>query len=395
MKKKPKIALIVDYHPLPAGGMEVHAYEVCKALKNKKELNLCAVIGFSSDKKGFNSIDKTIILPEKSTFHSDLIYKAIKKLKLEKGDVLFFNSLYWIRVIPDLKEKFPEVIFLLRSGGNDIAQSEVLEKGKTLKERRSFVVSTINKSVDYLVVNGKYSYRKLCGFGLDKNKMAIVAGGVDIKRFKPVSTSKKEELRKKLGLPVDKVIILSSCRLVRFKGIEYILKAISQSSVKGSVHYLLIGDGPEKEKIVQLIQKLKIQDVVTIVGEVSIERIHYYYQLSDIYCHAPILTRNFVSGGSYIHTETMGRSFCEAMSTGLPVIATKVGGVSEIVKDKESGELVPERDVYSLRKKIESLVLNRSKRKKMGVQGRKIAKKFSWEEVLKKYCFLIKYKNEK
>jgi glycosyltransferase involved in cell wall biosynthesis len=56
---------------------------------------------------------------------------------------------------------------------------------------------------------------------------------------------------------------------------------------------------------------------------------------------------------------------------------------------------VPERDVYSLRKKIESLVLNRSKRKKMGVQGRKIAKKFSWEEVLKKYCFLIKYKNEK
>ncbi len=395
MKKKPKIVLIVDHYPPPAGGMEAHAYELCKILKDQKKMELRAVIGFCSEKKELNYIDKTIVLPQKATIQPELIYKTIKKLKLEEGDVLFFNSLYWIRVIPELKVKFPQMIFLLRSGGNDIAQSEIRGKGKALKERRSFVVDSINKSVDFLIVNSRYSYRKICRFGLNKNKMKIVTGGVDVKRFKPVSISRKLKLREKFKLPIDKIIIVSSCRLVSFKGIDYVLRAISQSKTKDSVHYLLIGDGPEREKIMCLAGRLGLQNIITMTGEVSIDLIHHYYQLSDIYCHAPILKRNFVLGGSYIHTETMGRSFCEAMSTGLPIITTNVGGVPEVVKDRESGRLVPAKDVRSLREKIDFLILNESERQKMGLRGRKIAKDFSWEKVLEKYYLLNKLKHDK
>ena len=394
MKKKPKIALIIDYHPLPAGGMEVHANEIYKTLKRHKELDLQAVVGFSSEKKELNHIDKTVVLPKEGTFDPEVLSKLIKKLKFEEGDVLLFNSLYWIRIISELKARFPKMVFLLRSGGNDIAQSQITGKGKTLEERRSFVVNTINKSVDFLIVNSNYSYRKLNGFGLNKKKMAIVTGGVDTEKFKPVSSSNKKKLRKKLGLPADKVIILSSCRLVRFKGIEYVLKAIYQSNNKDSIHYLLVGDGSEKEKIMRLAHNLGIQDSITMTGEVSMESIHQYYQLSDIYCHAPILTRNYVLGGSYIHTETMGRSFCEAMSAGLPTVATDVGGVSDVVKEKEGGVLVPPKEIHTLKKEIESLVSSKSKRQKMGLQARKNAKKFSWENVSKNYSLLIKNKND-
>ncbi len=395
IKKKQKIVLIVDYHPLAAGGMEAHAYELYKILKRKKRLQLCGIIGFSSNKKNFNYIDKTIVLPPKATFQPSFIFKAIKELKLKDGDILFCNSLYWIRVIPELQKKFPKIIFLLRSGGNDIAQAQIEDKGKILKKRRRFIVNTINKSADLLIVNSRYSYRKFCGFGLSKNKMAIIKGGVDTERFKPVLNQEKVRLRKKFGLPENKIIILSSCRLVRFKGIDYVIKAISQSNKKSSIHYLLIGDGPEKEKLMRLIKRLRLEDIITMTGEVPIGLMHYYYQLSDIYCHAPILTRNFVLGGSYIHTETMGRSFYEAMSSALPVIATNVGGVSDVVKNKKSGVLVPARNIYSLKKEMESLISNKSRRKEMGLQGRKIAKNFSWEILLKKYYLLTKLKNEK
>lgn len=395
MKKKLKIALIVDYYPLPIGGMEAHAYELSKILQDQNKMDFCAVIGFRSGKKELNYIDKTIVLPQKATIQPDLMHKAIKKLKFEEGGVLFFNSLYWIRVMPELKAKFPQMIFLLRSGGNDIAQSEIMGKGETLKERRNFVVSAINKSVDFLIVNSRYSYCKICKFGLNKNKMKIVTGGVDIKRFKPVSISRKLELREKFKLPADKIIIVSSCRLVSFKGIDYVLRAISKSKIKDSVHYLLIGDGPEKEKIMRLVNRLGLQNIVTMAGEIPINSIHHYYQLSDIYCHTPILKRNFVLGGSYIHTETMGRSFCEAMSVGLPIITTNVGGVPEVVKDGENGILVPAKNVRSLREKIEFLVLNKSERQKMGSQGVEIAKDFSWETVLEKYYLLTKIKYDK
>lgn len=395
MSKKPKMVLMIDHHPLPAGGMEVHAYGIYKALKRQDEIELGAVVGFSSGKEGLNYIDEVIVLPKKSIFQPGSVYKIIKKLKLERGDVLFFNSLYWIRIIPELKKKFPEITFLLRSGGNDIAQSEIIGEGETLKERRSFVINTVNKYVDFLIANSGYSYHKLERFGLKKSRMAIVTGGVDTETFKPVSNSRKIELRKKFGLPLNKVIILSSCRLVRFKGVDQVLKAISQSSIKDSIHYLLVGDGPEKERLTRLVRDLQIENSVTMVGEVPMESVHQYYQLSDIYCHTPVLTKNFVQGGSYIHTETMGRSFCEAMSAGLPVISSNVGGVSDVVKNENGGVLVKSKNVPSLKKEIESLTLDKSNREEKGLLARKAANHFSWEEVLNSYYSLIKSKNDK
>ena len=82
----------------------------------------------------------------------------------------------------------------------------------------------------------------------------------------------------------------------------------------------------------------------------------------------------------------MGRSICEASASGLPIIASQVGGVSEIVVDTITGFLVREKDYKTAGEKLVELVSNGSLRTKMGENGRRIAKElFDWKHIWPAY----------
>lgn len=389
-----KLVLIIDKYPLNIGGMETHAYEFIKFFKRRNWIKLVSVIGFSSGTRAKTIKNKkefdvpVTIFPEAEIYNGDALIKKLKKNNIGKGDVIFLNSIYWIRVFPKIRSCFKEAKIILRSGGNDLVQAQIEGAGKKLKTRQVFVANTINQSVDFLIVNSAYSYNRSKKLGVAQKIMRIATGGVDTNRFAPKSDKIKSAYRRILGLP-DVTTILTVCRFVPFKNVALTLQSVHKMKNRSAAH-ILIGDGPEIYTIQKTIDKLGIRNKVILIGSVPLEKIHFYFWVSDIYCQTPIDIPTKVRGGSYIHTETMGRSFCEALSSGIPVVATGAGGIKEVVLDKKTGFLAQRGTAKDIAKYLDILTNDAKLREKVGMAGRKHAiKNLSWNNLFKNYLKLF------
>jgi glycosyltransferase involved in cell wall biosynthesis len=163
----------------------------------------------------------------------------------------------------------------------------------------------------------------------------VLHNGVDNKFSKIMTDQEKKELlnrifpnyRNKPG-----IILISVARLVPYKDHYTILKALSKLKYLKVFYYLVIGDGPLKSEMTNVIKDLGLDEYVKLVGLVN--NVEDYLAVSDYYVHS--------SRG-----EGMSNSILEAMYAGLPIIATDVGGVRETVF-KESSILFPYKDYEKL-----------------------------------------------
>ncbi len=147
--------------------------------------------------------------------------------------------------------------------------------------------------------------------------------------------------------------ILMSARFVVQKGHSALLYALS--GIEQPWQLTLAGDGPCKTEMEQLSRQLGIQDRVTLTGDT--DRVDSLLASSDI----------FVLSSRY---ESLPLSIIEAMRAGLPVVATDVGGISELVTDGVTGHLVPRSDIPRLRERLQDLIISPEKRSRMGHLGR-------------------------
>lgn len=149
----------------------------------------------------------------------------------------------------------------------------------------------------------------------------------------------KKKLKKSLGIPLDKKVILFAGHLVERKGVEYLLKALKivLSKEKGLVCYI-IGKGPLEQKLKALASELQLDDDVVFLGQKNHEEYAKYMNACDL----------FVLPSLY---EGLPVVLCEAIACGKPVIATNVSGSSELVT-KEVGYLAKAKNPNDLAGKI-------------------------------------------
>jgi colanic acid/amylovoran biosynthesis glycosyltransferase len=195
--------------------------------------------------------------------------------------------------------------------------------------------------------------------GCSENKIIVHRMGIDLKKF-----ISKEKL-----LNNTKTRIISIGRLVEKKGIEFVIKAVK--NVLGEfpdIDYIIVGDGPLRKKLDNLINKLRIENNVKILGNKTHEEIIELLYDSDILLMPSIVAKDGDCEGIPV-------VLMEAMATGLPVISTYHSGIPELVKNGKSGFLVPERDIKGIADKLKYLILHYEERLEMGRAGREIIEK--------------------
>jgi phosphatidylinositol alpha-1,6-mannosyltransferase len=172
------------------------------------------------------------------------------------------------------------------------------------------------------------------------------------------------------------LVILTVARLVRRKGIKYLIEAMPRvlRSLPDTV-LLVVGDGPEKPRLEEEARILGLASRVSFLGKVPEQKLIAFYQASDVFVLPAIVD-------SEMNTEGLGVVLLEAMSMGKPVVASGVGGIPEAVVNGETGLLVKPQDPNDLADAIIRLLGNSELSRKMGDNGRQRVKEvFDWDIV--------------
>ena len=140
----------------------------------------------------------------------------------------------------------------------------------------------------------------------------------------------------------------------------------------------LIGDGAEKNKIVDLIYQYHLTDFVELHGYLSREKVDECLEKSSIY----LMTS---------YTESFGIVLIEAMSHGIPCIAfSSAEGANDLITNGENGYLIENRDFNEMANQVLELTSNLNKRKKLGKEARRISHSYTKEQVKDKWINLLK-----
>ena len=221
----------------------------------------------------------------------------------------------------------------------------------------------------YITANSNFTrewYMDMFGHDLSK-KMKTVPAGVG---YKTDFNKDLSWIDNKLHFKHEKMVLFTG-RLTQHKGVEYLIKAARQ--IKAEV--VIAGDGPEKKYLESLIQKYKLTNV-HMVGYFSskLDTINDFYLRANVYV-APS-----------VWNEPLGLVILEAMSHKTPVVVSRKGGVTTIVKDGVNGFLIRPRSPVLIADKVNLLLNDDKLRLKMGEKAYKmVMEKFNWKKIAAKF----------
>ena len=232
-----------------------------------------------------------------------------------------------------------------------------------------YILEKVLSRADVIISPSGYYIDESRFLGKYRDKTVVIPNGINIDDFDILYP--KEECRKKLGLPFDENIILFVGTLSLYKGPDVLLKAMPKV-IKNipNAKLVFVGSGPMRKGLEIRLRKLGVERHVKFAGFVEEGLKPLYYKAADVFCLP-----------STMNTESFGIVNLEAMACGVPIVASKIGGVPDVVKDGENGLLVPSSDSEALADAIVYLLENQDVREKMGKNGRRKVEDYSWERI--------------
>jgi len=192
-----------------------------------------------------------------------------------------------------------------------------------------------------------------------------------IRPFPPVPEKQKAELRRQLRLDDATRVLLSVGRLSREKGHADLIQAIPKMlefSGNTPLHLVLVGEGPERPRIEDLCRNLRLTDIVTLTGQQ--DNINRYYGIADVFLLPS-------------HSEGCPNVLLEAMAAAVPVVATEVGGIPEVVTNGRDAILVKKHDPAGLASATAKILEDRDFRNNLVSFAREIVVRKTPEAYLK------------
>lgn len=232
--------------------------------------------------------------------------------------------------------------------------SEIYLPGRPL----AMISKSILRNADAILAlteDMKQAMQNLC----DK-EIFVVPNGIDLEMFKPPLESRK-------GSNAKTIIFVG--RLHPVKGVQYLIEAMNIVHQKmPEAELILVGDGKEREHLKSLTGRLGLKECIEFAGRVPHEKIQDYMGLADVFV-LPGLSEGFPV------------TILEAMACGLPVVATRVGGLPDIIEDSINGYLVEAMDQEQIAEALLKILQDERLRKEISNNNRETAGRYTWDMV--------------
>jgi D-inositol-3-phosphate glycosyltransferase len=206
----------------------------------------------------------------------------------------------------------------------------------------------------------------------------VIPGGVDLDRFSPLA---RAQARATLGMKPNQNVVLFVGRIQRLKGLEVLVRAFARLADLDA-RLLVVGGQPgtspesrEISRLQHLVTRLGIADRTDFVGAVAHEQLPLYYSAADV----------TVMPSSY---ESFGLVAVESLACGTPVVATRVGGLTSIVHDGETGLLVPWRDAEMFAESLRRVLEDTALRQRLARNARASVLGYAWDRIADEHLTL-------
>jgi phosphatidylinositol alpha-1,6-mannosyltransferase len=240
----------------------------------------------------------------------------------------------------------------------------------------------IYRRANSIICCSKEVRQRLICFGAPAGKIEVLYPAVDLNRYLPCEVPRNYLEEKGL---LGRKIILTVGRLIERKGHDQVLKALPKIVHSfPSVLYCIVGIGPHEAKLRTQVQSLGLENHVRFMGKMSEDDLHLLYNASEVFV---MPSREISEGG---HVEGFGIVYLEAYACGKPVIGGNSGGVSEAIRDGETGLLVNPSSSDEIAEKIVDLLSHPEKAQRLGRQGLEwVRQHFDWERYSEKAHALL------
>jgi glycosyltransferase involved in cell wall biosynthesis len=248
------------------------------------------------------------------------------------------------------------------------------------------LIAPISRPINYLIVeygawfHGKVDYVTLPTksaielFGEKRRpaRVEAVSNGIDLSRFTPTKAS--DELYEKFTIPKGKKIVSYVGRLDAEKHLSVLIKAFKRvlDMSKTSPHLLIVGDGTDREHLMNLAHEYGIAKHITFTGRVTDDEIRDLHKVGDVFCMPS-------------PAELQSISTLEAMASGKPVVAVDAGALGELCQEGKNGYLCREDDDEQIAASISTLLDDNELRKQFGKASLEIAKTHDIEHTLDRF----------
>lgn len=332
-------------------------FKALKKIEHSPNLSIYRVPVWGRQNKANASLLSMLCFPFSS------IWQGIKLCRKTKFDVI--NTHFAIPTGPTgyLLGKIFKIKNILSIHGADVYDpTRPFYKNPLLRQ----VVKFILNRADLIVAQSENIKEKTEKIYRPKKKIKIIPLGL----IKPKINPEKKEI-----IDEETFYLITIGRLVERKGTRYLIEAM-QGSDK-NIKLKIIGDGPEKNNLHNLIKKLKLEDKVEILDDIDNEKKWRYLAQSDCYVISSIHEGFAIVG-------------LEAMHCGLPIIATNFGGQTDYLKENENALLIKPRDSKALHWAINQIYVDHELRLKMRENNLKKIQNYYIEPIAEKYLILFK-----
>lgn len=270
------------------------------------------------------------------------IEKRFSRFDLSTYSIIHFHDVGALYAFLKTRER-PEIPYLLTLHGYFAREAVDYSKIKNRKLKKLFFdycskieLETINQSEYIHTVDTRIKDYIVEKYHHPENLIFILHNSVDTKRFAPVSEENKLSLRQKLSYDPNELIIFVPRRLVNKNGVEYAISAIKTLDIM-EIKLLIAGSGPLENQLKKLADG---DDRIIFLGSIPHEEVDQLYKISDVVL-IPSITSHDIQ-------EATSLAMLEGMACGKVVICSNIGGMAEVIKNNETGFVVPEKSAEAI-----------------------------------------------